>query len=602
MKSYSFIIKYFKKYYQLYFWSLRTALIPGKSYIFWILFNSIFDGIDPILEIFFTARFLSEVAQILTTNLGEPVNSFIWLTALLLLRLFRQLFVNINNLIKKKYEHELLKLIENEIINKIYSLSQDQFDNEDFNTILSKANMGRDSINETFDSLLIVLSSLIRLLIALLAIAFASPLVTVIVILSLIPLIFFNSNINKKRDFIESDNDKDWRIMSRTGWVLSDPTRMPEIRLLGSFNKLLKIWVKHKNRIFKKEYEIEIDSSKKIVIGEMIFLIGEIFSNIWFLILAIQGKFGLDQFLFLRGLLQDTTFSGDTLVQRLQDIHKNTIQLFNLKKFLQTKSSIKDGYLTIKQNEAITIEFKNVWFRYPGKKEFALKNINLKIDPNKKIAFVGENGAGKTTITRLLLRQYLPTRGEILVNGKSLKNLKISSFYEKVSTLFQDFKLIEHLSISDNIKIASNQNLSSQEIKKFSKEAEAHIFIKKLKNGYDQRMLNTFNDGSELSGGELQRISLARTFARNSDILILDEPTSAIDSKTQFKIFKRLFSKESKKTIIIISHNFSAVREADFITVLDKGEIVEKGSHNELCLTGGIYKDMFEIQVKAYLD
>ena len=229
-----------------------------------------------------------------------------------------------------------------------------------------------------------------------------------------------------------------------------------------------------------------------------------------------------------------------------------------------------------------------------------MNNVSLDIKSNSKIALVGKNGAGKSTIVKLLLRQYLPTSGQILVNGRDIQSLAINSFYDRVSTLMQNFSLIEHLSIAENIRLSVNKHLTLDEIREASKKSGADDFIKKLRHGYDQRMLNVYEDGSELSGGESQRISLARTLVRQSDLLILDEPTSAIDAKGELEFFNNVYESHRGKATLIVSHRFSTVRTADTIIVLDGGAIVDFGSHAELMQRGGPYKEMFDIQAEGY--
>ena len=419
-------------------------------------------------------------------------------------------------------------------------------------------------------------------------------------IVALLPLLIVQIKINHRRDNDETQNDKDWRIMSRTGWVLTDPTRMPEIRLLGSYTKLIEIWKYHKERIFNKELQTTKVSVVSLSLAESVSLAGELFSNIWFLGMAISGALSLEAFLFLRGLLQQSTSSGNTLASTIQSVHKNFIEVKNLRVILESKPLILDGTVELPSSESLHIQFKNVCFHYPNEKKALLNNVSFDIKSDSRIALVGKNGAGKSTILKLLLRQYLPTSGQILINGRDIKTLEINSFYDRISTLMQNFSLIEHLSIAENIRLGTNKALSIDDIREASKKAGADNFINKLRHGYDQRMLNVYEDGSELSGGESQRISLARALVRQSDLLILDEPTSAIDAKGEMEFFNNVFDGHRGKATVIVSHRFSTVRTADIIIVLDEGAIIDFGSHAELMQRGGLYKEMFDIQAEGY--
>jgi ATP-binding cassette subfamily B protein len=445
-----------------------------------------------------------------------------------------------------------------------------------------------------------IISASFGFFISIITISVKAPIVALVMILALLPLLIVQIKINHRRDNDETENDKDWRIMSRTGWVLTDPTRMPEIRLLGSFKKLVQIWKHHKERIFNKELKTTKVSVVSLSTAESVSLVGELFSNLWFLSMAIGGALSLEGFLFLRGLLQQSTSSGNALASTIQSVHKNFIEVKNLRVILESKPLIVDGTVELPQSESLYIEFKNVSFHYPNEINLSLNDLSFYIKSNSKIALVGKNGAGKSTIVKLLLRQYLPTSGKILINGLDIESLAINSFYNRVSILMQNFSLIEHLSIAENIRLGVNKQLTMDDIREASQKAGADDFIKKLRHGYNQRMLNVYEDGSELSGGELQRISLARTLVRQSDLLILDEPTSAIDAKGELEFFNNVYESHRIKAMLIVSHRFSTVRTADTIIVLEGGRIVDFGNHAELMNRGGLYKEMFDIQAEGY--
>lgn len=254
-----------------------------------------------------------------------------------------------------------------------------------------------------------------------------------------------------------------------------------------------------------------------------------------------------------------------------------------------------------KTAHAPTLEFKNVSFKYPDTKTYVLKNLNLTINPSDHIAFVGHNGAGKTTLVKLLLRFYDVTAGEILVNGTNIKELDIDSYYQMIGVLFQDYNFY-HFDAKTNIGVGDVSKLEYLDlIETAAKKSGADEFIKDYENKYDQILDKSFEAGLTPSEGQKQRISLARTFFKDAPILILDEPTSAIDPKAEYEIFDTLFKFAQKKTVLIISHRFSTVRNADRIIVFEKGKIIEDGSHQELMqIADGVYKHAFELQRKGY--
>lgn len=213
---------------------------------------------------------------------------------------------------------------------------------------------------------------------------------------------------------------------------------------------------------------------------------------------------------------------------------------------------------------------------------------------------MGENGAGKTTVIKLLARFYDVSSGEILINGKNIKDIDIASWYDRFGVLFQDFNKYEH-KVSENIHFGQvNQKMIIKNVIEAAKSSGAHLMISKFDKGYDQMLGKMFEGGVELSGGQWQKIALSRAFYRNAPVLVLDEPTASIDAKAESEIFNRVEKLSKNKTVIIISHRFSTVRNADKIYVLDKGKIVENGTHEQLMKLGGQYFTMFSLQAKGY--
>ncbi|HLC83974.1 MAG TPA: ATP-binding cassette domain-containing protein, partial [Bacteroidia bacterium] len=246
------------------------------------------------------------------------------------------------------------------------------------------------------------------------------------------------------------------------------------------------------------------------------------------------------------------------------------------------------------------IEFKNVSFKYPDSKRFILKNFNLTIGSGEKVALVGENGAGKSTLIKLILRFYDATEGEILINGTNIKEVDLKTWHQQIGALFQDF-IKYQFTFKENIiygDIAKRNDAVA--IKEAIKKAGADSFLGNLPKGTDQIVGKTFEEGVDLSGGQWQKLALARAFFRDAPILILDEPTSAIDAKAEYEIFQKVGELQKDKTVIIISHRFSTVRNADRILVLEGGKIVEEGDHKELMEKKGLYEELFTLQAQGY--
>jgi ATP-binding cassette subfamily B protein len=244
--------------------------------------------------------------------------------------------------------------------------------------------------------------------------------------------------------------------------------------------------------------------------------------------------------------------------------------------------------------------FRDVGFRYPGAERWAVRHLNFALHTGEVLALVGENGAGKTTLVKLLARLYDPDEGRILLDGHDLREYDLDALRANIGVIFQDF-VRYHLSAADNIAVGCiDAREDRARIAAAAHRSMADDVIRRLPGGYDQIIGKRFRTGVELSGGEWQKIAIARAYMRDAQILILDEPTAALDARSEFEVFKRFKELSEGKTAVLISHRFSSVRMADRILVLAEGEIEASGTHEELLAAGGRYAELFELQAAGY--
>lgn len=265
------------------------------------------------------------------------------------------------------------------------------------------------------------------------------------------------------------------------------------------------------------------------------------------------------------------------------------------REFLSRTNNIKDGEHTAKCGEPETIELKNVSFTYPGNTKPTLKNINITLHPYEKIALVGYNGAGKTTLTNLLLRLYDVTDGEILIGGKNIKDETLESHRARFAAVFQDFQIFA-ATLGENVSLDKNVNKEDAE-----KALENSGFKKELVNGINTELLREFDDdGIMLSGGEAQKVAISRAFYKKCPYVIMDEPSANLDPIAEYNLNRSMMNAAKHKTVIFISHRLSTTRHADRIYVMENGEIVESGTHEQLMAMNGKYAYMFELQAEKY--
>lgn len=248
------------------------------------------------------------------------------------------------------------------------------------------------------------------------------------------------------------------------------------------------------------------------------------------------------------------------------------------------------------------IELKNVSFRYPGTSRDVIKNMSVTFEPGETVVLVGLNGAGKTTLIKLITRLYDPTEGVILLDGHDIREYDISELYSIYGIIFQDFGRYA-VSVRENVSFSDiNSPIDDERVSKAAKESGAEDFIKNLPGGYDTALMRYFEeDGIELSTGQWQKLSVARAFYSDSDILILDEPTAALDAIAEQEIYSQFDSLRKDKTTIFVSHRLSSATTADKILVLEDGQIIESGTHRELMRKGGRYCELFSTQAQRYI-
>ena len=282
-------------------------------------------------------------------------------------------------------------------------------------------------------------------------------------------------------------------------------------------------------------------------------------------------------------------------------MYEDNLYLSNLYEFLDEKIDTNDGTALSGPNPGDGVRFENVSFAYPGQTIPAVDQISLHLRPGEKLALVGENGSGKTTLIKLLTRLYTPTSGRVLLDGLDLSEWQLDALRQRIGVIFQDFVRYQ-LKVGENIGVGDVAHIESRDQQQAAAEkGMAHPFIDSMDNGYDTQLGRWFKDGRELSGGQWQKVALSRAFMRTqADILVLDEPTSAMDAEAEARIFNHFREVTQKQMAILISHRFSTVRMADQIVVLDKGKVIERGSHEDLIRHNGKYAHLFAIQAKGY--
>ncbi|MDZ7789943.1 MAG: ABC transporter ATP-binding protein [Xanthomonadales bacterium] len=321
----------------------------------------------------------------------------------------------------------------------------------------------------------------------------------------------------------------------------------------------------------------------------------------WVVVATVLGQLSLGQMTMYMMVFRQGQSAVSASLSSINGMYEDHLYLSSLYEFLEQPVTAHGGTLTEGASPGSGLVMEHVWFSYPGTDEPALNDVSLALQPGSSLALVGENGSGKTTLTKLIAGLYPIDRGDIRLDGTSLKDWDRRALQDRIGVIFQDFARYQWL-VGHNIGAGDISAFNDQaRWREAAEKGLADGFIEELPGGYEAQLGRWFKDGRELSGGQWQKIALARAFMRkNADILILDEPTSAMDAKAEAEVFNHFQATATSQILILISHRFSTVRQADRIAVMDQGRIIELGSHDELMARRGRYAHLFELQAKAY--
>lgn len=430
-----------------------------------------------------------------------------------------------------------------------------------------------------------------------------------VLLLFVILSIVINNRCQEKQEKIQYESSQTQTLSGRIYWLffnlMSDYPLGKDIRIFKMQDVIEKNGVRARDEIERVQRKT-IKASLKVSIGEL--LSQNIFIFVAYFFVGMKAVYGMIS------VGDVAMYSGAIIIlqREISDLFGIWIELKTHNTYLKTYTELMEipnekyeGTIPVEKrlDHEYELEFRNVSFHYPNSDRLILKNISFKLTTGKKLAIVGANGAGKTTFIKLLCRLYDPTEGQILLNGIDIRKYEYDEYIRLFSIVFQDYKIFS-FSVAENV--AAGPEYEENRVVKCLKEAGIYERVSQMKYGIESRLLKDQQDndqeGIEISGGEKQKIALARALYRDAPLVILDEPTSALDPLAEQDIYKRFNEMVSDKTAIFISHRMSSCRFCDEVVVFDEGEIVETGRHEELVAnTGGVYHKMWEAQAQYYM-
>ena len=437
------------------------------------------------------------------------------------------------------------------------------------------------------------------------------PLAVVVLLVTSAPQVIVGGYYAGRRFTLVSDSTAAQRMSFYMSRLLGSREAVKEIRLFGLHGEFLKRYLDFWERFTSDSKLLRFAQERISLLFRLLSMMGTAVIWAYAAISAASGHITIGDVALVFQAAESSRGGLSSLFQNLGLFYEHTIFAGNLFRFLDLSPDSVEGALArripkegdvplIPKLIQDGIEFRNVSFRYPKSDRFILKNVSFKIKVGETVAIVGENGSGKTTLVKLIIRFYDPTEGTIYLDGRDLRDYDPDSLYREIGVIFQDFVRYD-LSAQENIGFGQVEFVNDLErIARAADQGGAREVIDKLPCGISTILGKTFDKGVDLSGGEWQKLALSRAFMRDAQILILDEPTAALDALAEYEIYKRFADLTSDKMTIFISHRFSTVKVAQHILVLQDGQLIEEGTHEELMTRDGQYARMFNVQAERY--
>jgi ATP-binding cassette subfamily B protein len=375
-----------------------------------------------------------------------------------------------------------------------------------------------------------------------------------------------------------------------------------ELKLFGLSQFLTQRFTKLSDGIYEENVAL---SRRKLIAGAFLSVIafaGYYSAYVFVIWRTVTGAYSIGLWYLLSGAILQASSNIQQIFSTVSGIADQALFLTDLLAFFDMRPTIQSKPDALPAPRPIVrgFEFRNVSFRYPGHSRLVLNGLNFHLHPGERVALIGENGEGKTTIVKLITRLYDPTEGQVLLDGVDLREYRLEDLYREIGVIFQDFMRYE-MTARENIAVGRIEEIDDLKmLETAARKSLADAVIGRLPGGYDQMLGRRFETGVDISGGEWQKVALARAYLRDAQLLVLDEPTAALDARSEFEVFQRFAELTAGKMALFISHRFSTVRMADRIVVLENGKIAEEGSHEQLARLGGRYKEMFEMQAASY--
>ena len=569
--------------------------------LFVMLFMSVFNGVMPLLGAYISRNLINALIdaknQSFETILRLLIFQFVYLFLL-------RLVVSVNSMLTRTFGELVVQNIRQKIMTKSDELDLQSFDQPEFYTKLENANReaGHRPLQiatATFG----MMSTMISMVSFIAVLWVVSPLAPLAIIIAAIPSAIVNYVYRGKNAAYMRHRSTDRRKMDYYSGLMVDKDQVKEVRLF----RLGPLFMERFNAVFDKYFA----GMKALIYAEGKWnILTTAFMNlvdcgifIWIAYKVFHGELTVGDYTLYTGALNTIGSGVSSLITTTASIYEGTLFIDNMISFMNEKKTIVprvDPPAPVKRGEH-EIEYCHVYFRYPGMDHDVLKDINLHFRSGESVVLVGLNGAGKTTLLKLMTRLYDPTQGEILLDGRDIRDYDVEQLYDIYGTIFQDFGRYADTAEMNIAYGQIDKPLDPEKIREAAVQGNSAPYIEKLSKGYQTPLMRIFEpDGAELSVGQWQKLAVSRAFYNDSDILILDEPTASLDPIAEQEIFSQFDRLREGKLTFYVSHRLSSATTATQIVVLENGEVTEVGTHAELIKHEGTYRKLFTVQAERY--
>ncbi|MBK6479686.1 MAG: ABC transporter ATP-binding protein [Saprospiraceae bacterium] len=557
----------------------------------------------PLAQLYIGKLIIDEIVHLINNKGGDPHNLWVWIGLEFGVTMVSELISRVMNLTESLLGDLYGNVSSVELMNKAATIDLSMYENPDFYDKLERARRQTTGRVVLMSMVLSQFQDIITILFLSAGLIAFEPWLIVLLIVAVLPSFISEAYFSRFSYSLVRSWTPQRRELDYLRYIGASVETAKEVKVFGLDHFLSKRFAKIADEYYQANKALAI---KRTIWGTLLQLVSTTAyygAYILIVIRTLAGVLTIGDLTFLSGSFNRLQNQLQNILSTFTRITESALYLQDYYDFLAIEPLIMDQPGAIQAPTTIKhgVRFDKVGFKYPGTEIWALRNISFTLNAGEKLALVGENGSGKTTLVKLIARMYDPTEGTIYLDEVDIKKFSLASYRQMIGVIFQDFVRF-NFKADENIAVGKIESLSEEETVISSAHLSlADAVIEKLPAKYKQMLGRRFADGVDLSGGEWQKIALARAYMRNASIVILDEPTAALDARAEFEVFKRFSELTAGKTAVIISHRFSTVRMADRILVLKNGQMLELGSHEELLAHQGLYHELFTLQAQGYL-